>query len=138
MGGILWNSGVHLKLTCGNRGGSAESIPEEILGMICDETEHPPETGNTTWRKHQKNLNVLSLSQVCRTWRSHITNNTLLWRDIAFDVSEAQSIRTAGLFLRMIEKLDLQFRVYARFGEAVDLGITDLLIKLRQIGRAHV
>jgi hypothetical protein len=101
--------------------------------MICNKTEHTPETGNTTWRKHQKNLNVLSLSQVCRTWRSHVTNNVVLWMDIAFDVSEAQSVKVAGLFLGKIEKLGLQLRVYAGFGEAVDPGITDLLVKLRPL-----
>ena len=121
------------RLTCGNRRRMSESIPEEILGMICNETKHPPDAGNTIWRKHQKNLNVLSLSQVCRTWRSHITNNATLWMDIALDVSEARSVKVAGLFLQMIEELDLQFRVYAGFGEAIDPGIIDLLIKLRPL-----
>ena len=101
--------------------------------MICNETEHPPDAGNSTWRKHQKNLNVLSLSQVCRTWRSHITNNAILWTDIAFDASEERSIKAAGIFLKMIEKLDLQFCVYAGFGETVDPGITNLLIELRPL-----
>jgi hypothetical protein len=81
----------------------AESIPEELLGMICDEAEHPPDDGNVAWRKYQKNRSVLSLSQVCRTWRSHLTNNAMLWTDIAFDVSEARSIKLAGLFLEMIK-----------------------------------
>ena len=124
--------GQPLKFTYENTG-MAESIPEEILGMICNETEHTLDDGNATWRKYQKNLSLLSLTQVCKTWNSHLTNNVVLWTDIAFDVSEARSIGVAGLFLEMIEKLDVQFCVYAGFGEASDPKITSLLTKLRPL-----
>lgn len=121
------------KFTYFHTGGMAKSIPEEILVMICNETEHAPDDGNATWRKYQKNLNLLSLAQVCKTWNSHLTNNAILWTDIAFDVSEARSIKMAGLFLEMIEKLDIQFCIYAGFGEASDRKITGLLVKLRPL-----
>lgn len=92
----------------------AEKIPEEVLSAICCETEDRSSSLRTSVRrKHLKNLNVLALSQVCRMWRFHIDNNKSLWRDIAFDVSDIWSIKTAEHFLSMVERADILFSVFA-------------------------
>ena len=102
--------------------------------MISNETEHPSDPESVALRKHRKNLNVLSLSQVCKTWRFRMINNVVLWRDIAFDISDVRSVEVARLFLKAIEVLeDIRFCVYAGFGTSVDSGITDLLARLRPL-----
>ena len=96
-----------------NRADAIQRIPEEILSAICHETEDRSSSFRTSvTRKHLKNLNTLTLSQVCRTWRFHIKNDTTLWKDIAFDVCDTRSIKTAELFLAVMEKADILFAVF--------------------------
>ena len=96
-----------------NREDVVQRIPEEILSAICHETEDRSSSfRSSVTRKHLKNLNTLTLSQVCRTWRFHIKNDTSLWKDIAFDVCDIRSVNTAELFLAVMEKADILFAVF--------------------------
>ena len=96
-----------------NREDVIQRIPEEILSAICHETEDRASSFCTSvTRKHLKNLNTLTLSQVCRTWRFHIKNDTTLWKDIAFDVCDTRSVKTAKLFLAVMEKADILFAIF--------------------------
>jgi len=63
-----------------------------------------------------------------------MTNDVVLWRDIAFDVSDIRSVEVAGLFLEVVEKFDnMQFCVYAGFGTVIDSGVTGFLARLRPL-----
>ena len=63
--------------------------------------------------KHEKNRIIFALSNVCRSWRHHITGCKYLFRDIAFDASSEESIVTAGVFLKMLEGTGAPISVYA-------------------------
>lgn len=97
-----------------DRGNVIERIPEEVLSEICVETEDRSSSfRSSVMRKCLKNLNVLTLSQVCRMWRFHIKNDASLWKDIAFDTSNTRSVKTAERFLAVIERTDTVFAVFA-------------------------
>lgn len=96
-----------------NRDSIAEKVPEEILSLICRTTEDFSHTHTPFSRKHAKNITVLTLSQVCRTWRFHINANASLWNDIAFDLCDPPSVKLAHNSLGVMEKTDTLFSVYA-------------------------
>ena len=89
-------------------------MPEEILSLICKTTEDFSRDHTAFSRKYAKNITVLILSQVCRTWRFRISTNASLWKDIAFDVCDHQSVKLAHHSLDVMEKTDALFSVYAR------------------------
>ena len=119
-----------------NRRSITERIPEEIISLICNETENSADTSHGPFaQKYTKNINVLTFSQVCRTWRSHINSNASLWKDVTFDVCDARSVRMAHHSLSVMERTDTLFAVYARLYGDLRPAV-EVLIRLRPlIGR---
>jgi hypothetical protein len=90
----------------------AERIPPEILYMIADELEEPPNDGlSITASKHQKNQRLILMKNVCKTWELHLLQSKLLWRDVCFDTTRRSTIEMAGSFLDLLE--ESPFSVYA-------------------------
>ena len=82
--------------------------------------------------KHKKNLDIIALSTVCKSWHQYITSSKILFRDIAFDISCEESIATAGVFLKALEGTQIPVNVYAHLGENTsDPMIMKLLTRLR-------
>ena len=88
-------------------------IPGDILYHICGATEDE-EDRNIVNRKHCKNLNVLSMMGVCRSWKDQIRGLSGLFTDIAFDMNNHTTISTATEFLEIVEKQSSDLHVYAR------------------------
>ena len=100
----------------------------------------PPDCHVMTWsdiplKKHRRNKLILSMSQVCRSWRVRMIGLKRVWREIAFDIEmEPASIHLAALFLNMVEGDDVPIQIYARFtfGDLPDPTVGSLLSKLRE------
>ena len=92
----------------------------DVLATICNQLESFSTAKGIVMVKHEKNQTILALSNVCRSWRHHITSCKHLFRDIAFDVSSEESIATAGVFLKMLEETEVPISVYARLGQSSD------------------
>ena len=71
------------------------------------------------------------MSHVCRTWRAHLIHSKLLWRDIAFDITEPRSIHLAKDFLDVIRDSAIPLHIYAGLGRSVDPEVSTLLQDLR-------
>ena len=95
------------------QGFDSRKVPEEILSLICRTTEDFSHTHTPFSWKHTKKITVLTLSQVCHTWRFHINTNASLWNNIAFDLCDPPSIKLAHNSLGVMEKTDTLFSVYA-------------------------
>lgn len=99
-------------------------IPGEILSLICNETEDFSRTSHDPLqRKYAKNVDIMAFSQVCRAWHSCINGNPSLWKDVAFDVRDVQSIKLAHHSLGIMEKTDAPFSVYARLYGGLHLAV---------------
>ena len=125
------------------RGRITNAIPADIIQNICEELDHvvlekaQPEISTLSsiaLQKHLKNCDVLAVSHVCKSWRSHTAAFICLWRDIAFDVSDPKSIRLAATLLSLVESEDVLLRIYAGFGPngLPDPNILNLLSDLRR------
>ena len=83
---------------------------------------------------HNKNLFILSMTHICRSWRFHLVGLKRLWRDIAFS-ADARPIgfQLATFFLTRVAD-DTPLHIYAGlpFGGALDPTIGTLLARLRQ------
>jgi len=67
-------------------------------------------------QKHRKNKVILSMSQVCQSWRTRLKGLKRIWRDISFDVEfEPASVRLATLFLAVVEDSEVPLHIYAGF-----------------------
>lgn len=116
----------------------AERIPSEILCMIAGELEDPPRDGLTiTVSKHQKNLRLILMKSVCKTWKEQLLQSKVLWQDIYFDTTHRATIKMAWLFLNLLE--ESSFNVYAisspedlNGNTGVQLLAKNLLLRLRQ------
>lgn len=126
------------------RGWIANAIPADIIQNICEELERELQeeawpglssTPSIALQKHSKNRDIRAISHVCKSWRFHTTTLMCLWRDIAFDVAEPETIRLAANFLSLVEGQDVSLRIYAGFGHS-DLpgpdGLGNLLSGLRR------
>ena len=91
----------------------ARYIPADILYHVCEATEDEGDP-NVVNRKHRKNLNVLSMMGVCRSWNDQIRGLNGLFADIAFDISDHVMVSTAAMFLEIVETQSSNLRVYAR------------------------
>ena len=85
--------------------------------------------------KHKKNLDIIALSTVCKSWHQHITGSKILFRDIAFDISCEESIVTAGVFLKVLEGTQIPVNVYAHLGENTS---DPMIMKLLALLRPHI
>jgi len=105
----------------------------DILATVCDLLESPPFTKRTALLKHKKNQTILALSHVCRSWYRQITGCKSIFRDIAFDVSSEESIVTAGVFLKILERTTVPINVHASLGQSCDPDpmLTRLFTQLR-------
>lgn len=93
--------------------GIARFIPCDVLYHICEATEDEGDR-NVVNRKHRKNLDILSIMGVCRSWNDQIRGLNGLFTDIAFDTSNHITISTAAKFLETVESRSSNLRVYAR------------------------
>jgi len=91
----------------------ARFIPGDVLYHICEATEDGGDR-NAVNRKHRKNLNILSMMGVCRSWNDQIRGLNGLFADIAFDTTNSITISTAAKFLQTVETQSNDLRVYAR------------------------
>lgn len=91
----------------------ARFIPGDIIHHICEATEDKG-IRNIVNRKHRKNLNILSMMGVCRSWNDRIGELSGLFTDIAFDTSDRITISTAARFLETVETQSNNLRIYAR------------------------
>lgn len=85
-------------------------------------------------KKHNKNLFILSMTHVCRSWRLRLIGLKRLWREIAFSAEMNQiGIRLATHFLARLKDDDTNLHIYAGlpFGDIVDPSVEALLSKLR-------
>ena len=96
------------------------ALSVDILASICDLLESPPFTKRTVLLKHEKNQSILALSRVCKPWYRRITSCKSVFRDIAFDVSSEESIVTAGVFLKILERTTVPINVHASLGQSRD------------------
>jgi len=105
-------------------------IPGDVLHHICEATEDEGDR-NLVERKHRKNLNILSMMGVCRSWNDQIRGLNGLFADIAFDTSRPSTISTAARFLGIIEAQSNNIRVYARciiwFGDETQMAFLSRL-----------
>ena len=86
--------------------------------------------------KSQKNRFILSMTQVCRSWRLNLAGSKRLWCEIAFSVGPKESvgIGLATLFLAKVADDDMPLHIYAGlpFTDAHDHKVGLLLSKLRE------
>ena len=91
----------------------ARFIPGDVLYHICEATEDEGNR-NAINRKHRKNLNVLSIMNVCRSWSDQIRGLSGLFTDTAFNTTNPITISTAAKFLETVETRSTDLCVYAR------------------------
>lgn len=85
--------------------------------------------------KHKKNLLVLSMTHVCRSWRLHLVGLKRLWHEIAFSADLIPvGIPLAMFFLTRVADDDVPLHIYAGlpFGDVFNPAIGLLLSKLRE------
>ena len=93
------------------------------------------ELSEVPFKKHKKNMFVLSMAHVCRTWRTRLIGLKRIWREISFDIeTQPASARLATLFLTMVEDDDTSLNIYAgfTFGNRPHPALKFLLPKLRE------
>ena len=75
----------------------------------------------------------MAVSLVCKNWGWMATSLISLWRDIAFDIAEPESIGLASKFLSLVKDQDVPLHVYADFGpkKLLDPRVANLLGDLR-------
>ena len=91
---------------------SNPSIPANILHHICLAVEDGQ--GDALTRKHQKNLNILAMMGVSRSWRDDIVGFNDLFGDIAFDTSNSRMIATATRILQITKAKTTELQVFIR------------------------
>ena len=107
----------------------AQFIPGDVLYYICEAMED--EDPDAVYRKHRKNLNILSMMDVCRSWNRQINQlSGSLLADIAFDTSDHATISTADKCLGIIEARSSNLRIYARC-DVYDQTQTQFISRLR-------
>lgn len=85
-------------------------------------------------KKHQKNLFILSMTHVCRSWRLRLIGLKRPWREIAFSAEIIpRGIRMATHFLARLKDDDTNLHIYAGlpFCDIIDPSVEALLSKLR-------
>jgi len=101
-----------------NRTDVPTTLSADILAAVCDQLEPPPFTKRTVLLKHEKNQTILALSRVCRSWYHRIISCKSAFRDIAFDISLEESVVTAGVFLKILERTTVPISVHASLGQS--------------------
>lgn len=83
--------------------------------------------------KHRKNLFILSMTHICRSWRLRLVEVKRLWREIAFSADpKVIGIRLATHFLTKVADDDTPLHIYVGlpFGDAPNPAVMELLSKL--------
>lgn len=109
------------------------SIPENVLRCVCLAVED--DHGGILDRKHQKNLNILAMMDVSKSWRESIVKFNDLFTSIAFDTSDGHTIATASRILRMIETRSTELEVCIKTTFQDLIGNTKFQIMIRKFVR---
>lgn len=85
-------------------------------------------------KKHQKNLFVLLMTHICRSWRLLLVGSKRPWREIAFSAEITPAgVRLATHFLARLKDNDTNLHIYAGlpFCDIVVPSVANLLSELR-------
>ena len=121
-----------------SRAAIAEHIPFEILCMIAGELEDPPRGDLAiTVSKLQKNQHLISMRNVCRTWKEQLLQSKLLWQDVCFDTTRRGTIKIAESFLNLSKETPFNVYVTSSPGDltgdtSVHIMARGLLLRLRR------
>ena len=91
--------------------------------------------GDNLARKHRKNLNILAMMDVSRSWRDDIVGFDDVFRDIAFDTSDDRTIVAATRILQIIEARTTELRVFIRSAFHDLIGHTKLQVNTKELLR---
>ena len=91
--------------------------------------------GDVLDRKHGRNLNILAMMDVSKSWRDNIMKFDDLFRNIAFDTSDGCTVATASRILQTIETRPIKLEVVIRSTFRDLIGDTKLQVMAREFVR---
>ena len=106
-------------------------IPENVLYRICLAVGN--DKSNDLDTKHQRNLDILAMVDVCRSWRNIVVKFDDLFRHIAFDTSDGCTVTTSSRVLKVIETKLTKLEVSIRSKPHELLGGTRLQIMAKEL-----
>jgi hypothetical protein len=91
-----------------------ERLPSEIICLICQAiAESPPDGRALVLHIHHTIRSILQIKNTCKSWYLRISTAKLLFREIAFDTTNASTLESAQVCLRLLgKKSKIPLRVF--------------------------